>query len=204
VYHHRGNRRETPDDGIRVLIVDDHAGLRAGLQALLTAEVGMTAAATPAIAAEAWREVEAARPNVVVLDPDRGLADGLRLCFELKNRVGGPSVVIYSAYADRFLAAPAKIAQADALVSKTAPVSELLEAIRHAAAGGATGPAVDPDALVAVSARLLEDDLPVMQMLLSRTPLRAIADELRLDEREVRDRALRIIERFEPSRGVRA
>jgi hypothetical protein len=56
------------------------------------------------------------------------LADGLRLCFEVKNRVGGPSVVIYSAYADRFLAAPAKIAQADALVSKTAPVSELLDA----------------------------------------------------------------------------
>lgn len=81
--HHGADRLETPHDGIRVLIVDDHAGLRAGLQALLTAEVGMTAAATAATAAEAWDQVEAARPNVVVLDPDSGLADGLRLCFEV-------------------------------------------------------------------------------------------------------------------------
>jgi DNA-binding NarL/FixJ family response regulator len=204
VCHHRRDRLESPGDGIRVLIVDDHAGLRAGLQALLTAEVGMTAVATHATTAETWCQVEAARPNVVVLDPDSGLADGLRLCFEVKNRVGGPSVVIYSAYADRFLAALAKIAQADALVSKSAPVSELLDAIRLAAAAGATGPAVAPDALVAVSARLLEEDLPVMQMLLSRTPLRRIAVELRLDEREVRDRALRIIERFQPSGAGRA
>jgi two-component system, NarL family, response regulator DevR len=203
VCHHR-DLLETPSDGIRVLIVDDHAGLRAGVEALLAAEPGMTAVASRATAAEAWRHFDAARPNVVVLDPDSGLADGLRLCFQLKDRAGAPSVVVYSAYADRFLAAPAKIAQADALVSKTAPASELLEAIRLAAAGAATGPAVAPDALVAVSARLLEEDLPVMQMLLSRTPLRGIADELRLDEREVRDRALRIIERFEPSGGGRA
>jgi DNA-binding NarL/FixJ family response regulator len=204
VCHHRRDLLEPPAEEIRVLIVDDHAGLRAGLQALLTAEPGMTAVASLATAAEAWRHFNAVRPHVVVLDPDSGLADGLRLCFDVKNRAGGPAVVMYSAYADRFLAAPAKIAQADALVSKTAPVSELLEAIRLAAAGGATGPAVASDALVAVSARLLEEDLPVMQMLLSRTPLRAIADVLRLDEREVRDRALRIIERFEPSRGARA
>jgi DNA-binding NarL/FixJ family response regulator len=204
VRHHRRNQPDTRGDGIRVLIVDDHAGLRAGLHALLAAEVGMTAVGTHANPAEARRHVEAARPNVVVLDPDGGLADSLRLCFEAKTRVGGPSVVIYSAYADRFLAAPAKIAQADALVSKTAPVSELLDAIRLAAAGAATGPAVARDALVAVSARLLEEDLPVMQMLLNRTPLRGIADELRLDEREVRNRALRIIARFEPSRGDRA
>jgi DNA-binding NarL/FixJ family response regulator len=192
---------ETPSDEIRVLIVDDHAGLRAGLQALLAAEPGMTVVASLTTAAEAWGQFDAARPNVVVLDPDSGLADCLRLCFEVKNRVDGPSVVIYSAYADRFLAAPAKIAQADALVSKMAPVSELLAAIRLAASGAATGPVVASDALVAVSARLLEEDLPVMQMLLCRTPLRAIADELRLDDREVRHRGLRIIERFEPSRG---
>jgi len=204
VCHHARERVETPGDEIRVLIVDDHPGLRAELKALLTTEVEIAAVAAPATSVEAWRDAEAARSNVVVLDPDSGLADGLRLCFELKNRVGGPSVVIYSAYADRLLAAPAKIAQADALVSKTAPVSELLDAIRLAASGGATGPAVASDALLAVSARLLEEDLPVMQKLLSRTPLRAIADDLRLDEREVRDRALRIIERFEPSGGRRA
>jgi DNA-binding NarL/FixJ family response regulator len=191
----------TDDDGIRVLIINDHAGLRAGIEALLDAEPGMTLVGSVAAIAEAWGQVDAARPDVVVLDPDSSMADGLRLCLELQYRAGGPSVVVYSGYAERFLAAPVRIAQADVLVSKTAPVSELLDAIRLAAAGAATGPAVAADDLVAASARLLEQDLPVMQMLVGRTSLAAIAAELRLDERQVRDRALQIIDCFRPSRG---
>jgi two-component system response regulator DevR len=193
----------TDDDGIRVLIVNDHAGLRVGLAALLDAEPGITPVGGVAAAAEAWRQVEAAQPDVVVLDPDGGLADGLRLCLQLKNRAGGPAVLVYSAYAERFIAAPVRIAQADALVSKTAPASELLDAIRHAAAGTATGPAVAADDLAAASARLLEQDLPVMQMLVRRTSLAAIAAELRVDEQHVRDRALQILDCFQPSQGGR-
>lgn len=86
------------------------------------AEPGIRPVGSLATAAEAWREVDAAQPDVVLVDPDSGLVDGLRLCFRVKDRVGGPSVVVYSAYADRLLAAPARIAQADALVSKTGRV----------------------------------------------------------------------------------
>jgi DNA-binding NarL/FixJ family response regulator len=101
-------------DGIRVLIADDHAGLRAGLHALLTAEPGITPVGSLAIAAKLWHRIDVAESDVVVADPDSRLADGLRSCLDVKNRVGGPSVVISSAYADRFLGAPARIAQADA------------------------------------------------------------------------------------------
>jgi DNA-binding NarL/FixJ family response regulator len=143
-------------------------------------------------------------PDVVVLDYSFAGADGLTMCFRLKQRPNAPAVVLYSAYVEQVFAVPAAISQADATVAKTAPVNELLVSIRRVAAGPLERSPLDPELIEAASARLQVDDLAVAAMLLAATPVVDIAHSLDLSVAEVCSRALRIIGRLQAGRRVRA
>jgi NarL family two-component system response regulator LiaR len=134
------------------------------------------------------------RPDVVVVDYALDGGDGLSACFRLKQRPDPPGVVLYSGYVDEVFAVPAAVAQADAIVSKSAPVDRLLEAIRAAAGGGgAREVRPQPELMQAASSRLRDDDLPVLGMLFARLPVEEIAETLGASSSEIRGRALRII-----------
>jgi DNA-binding NarL/FixJ family response regulator len=182
---------------IRVLVVDDHPAVRAGLEALLVGERGFECVATLAETERLRHAVGELRPDVVVLDYALGADDGLTTCFRLKQRDSPPAVVLYSAYVDRVFTVPAAIAQADATVSKSAPVGELLCAIRDVASGAPSRAALDNELIEAASARLLTDDLPIAAMLLSATPVGDIATIVDTSVADVRRRALRIIGRLQ-------
>jgi DNA-binding NarL/FixJ family response regulator len=182
---------------IRVLVVDDHPAVRAGLEGLLVGERGFKCVATLAETDGLLEAVSEIRPDVVVLDYALGGDDGLTACFRVKQRGSPPAVVLYSAYVDRVFTVPAAIAQADATVSKSAPVGELLGAIRDVASRGPRRPALDHELVQAASARLLTDDLPIAAMLLSATPVAEIASIVDMSVNEVRRRALRIIGRLQ-------
>jgi DNA-binding NarL/FixJ family response regulator len=189
---------------IRVLVVDDHPAVRAGLEGLLIGERGFECVATLAETDGLLEAVSEIRPDVVVLDYALGGDDGLTTCFRVKQRDSPPAVVLYSAYVDRVFTVPAAIAQADATVSKSAPVGELLSAIRAVASGGLRRPALDSELIEAASARLLTDDLPIAAMLLSATPVRDIATNVDTSVADVRRRALRIIGRLQAGNRRRA
>jgi DNA-binding NarL/FixJ family response regulator len=189
---------------IGVLVVDDHPALRAGLEGLLRGEAGMDCVGTVDGADRVLHAVRSRRPDVVVLDYALAGADGLTTCFRLKQQPDAPAVVLYSAYVDHVFAVPAAIAQADAAVAKSAPVTELLLTIRRVAGGQRERARLDPELIEAASARLLVGDLPVASMLLGSTPVVDIADSLDLSVAEVRSRALRIIGRLQAGRRVRA
>jgi DNA-binding NarL/FixJ family response regulator len=182
---------------IRVLVVDDHPAIRAGLEGLLTGERGFDCVATLAETDRLLEAVGDIRPDVVVLDYALGGDDGLTTCFRVKQQKSPPAVVLYSAYVDHVFTVPAAIAQADATVSKNAPVGELLGAIRDVASGGLRRATLDHELIEAASARLLTDDLPIAAMLLSATPVVEIADIVDIPVTEVRRRALRIIGRLQ-------
>jgi DNA-binding NarL/FixJ family response regulator len=182
---------------IRVLVVDDHPAIRAGLEGLLTGERGFDCIATLAETDRLLEAVGDIRPDVVVLDYALGGDDGLTTCFRVKQQKSPPAVVLYSAYVDHVFTVPAAIAQADATVSKNAPVGELLGAIRDVASGGLRRATLDHELIEAASARLLTDDLPIAAMLLSATPVVEIADIVDIPVTEVRRRALRIIGRLQ-------
>jgi DNA-binding NarL/FixJ family response regulator len=182
---------------IRVLVVDDHPAIRAGLDGLLTGERGFDCIATLAETDRLLEAVSEIRPDVVVLDYALGGDDGLTTCFRVKQQNGPPAVVLYSAYVDRVFTVPAAIAQADATVSKNAPVGELLGAICDVAAHAQRRPTLDHELIQAASARLLTDDLPIAAMLLSAIPVAEIASIADMSVTEVRRRALRIIGRLQ-------
>ena len=182
---------------IRVLVVDDHPAMRAGLKGLLCSEPDTECVGVLNGTEGLLSSVRDLRPDVVVLDYALGTDDGLTACFRVKQQPHRPAVVLYSAYVEDVFTVPAAIAQADATVSKSAPIDDLLSAIHAAAAGTVPRPALDAERIHAASARLRTEDLPVATMLLAGTSIAEIADILDTTSADVRHRALRIIGRLQ-------
>ncbi|MDO9712503.1 response regulator [Paracraurococcus lichenis] len=120
---------------MKLLIVDDHAVIRSGLHRLLGTlpELEISEAA---ISREALSMVQAAPPDLVLLD--LGLPD---LCgFELLRRLllvqPALRVVVFSMHPEAFRASQALRAGAAGYLSKRAPPEEVLEAVRRVAKGG--------------------------------------------------------------------
>lgn len=188
----RPDHRDHPD-AIKVLVVDDHPALRGGLEGLLREEDGFLPLGALPGATQIASAVDTLRPDVVILDYALEQDDGLSVCFRIKQRRRPPRVVLYSAYVDPVFAVPATLAQADAIVSKTAPVEELLEVVRRVAYGTRQMPPLFPDAMSAASSRLAAEDLPIAGMLFSRVAISEIAETLGVHPQEIHARALRII-----------
>jgi DNA-binding NarL/FixJ family response regulator len=184
---------------LRVAVLDDHPAVLAGLQRLLDSTPDLKAVAAATNAEQLSQHLEGARADVIVVDYDLARGDGLTVCQTFKERVRPPAVVIYSAYAGPRLAISARIAGADALVDKRAPASELLDAIRRAAAGAAQIPDVPPDLQQAAISRLAPDDVPVASMRLAGTSHQGIAETLATDRRDIVRRVRRIVGRLRPT-----
>ena len=173
---------------IRILIVDDHPALQAGLTAVLRAEPGFVPLGTADSEFELWPAITRTRPDVVLLDYHLPPTDGLALCRRLKRLVPAPAVLLFSAYADANLAIAARLAGADGLVNKAASAAELRDAIRTVAKGGEVMPPVTRELLDAATAQLEPDDLPILGMALDGTPHAEIAETLRVDAEELATR----------------
>jgi DNA-binding NarL/FixJ family response regulator len=117
---------------IRVLVVDDHPVLRAGLEAVLRAEPGFVCVAVAADGAEMAQALHRTAPDVIVLDRRLGDEDGLALCDALCADPGGPEVVIYTADADGDLDRRARALGASGVVEKARGIDELFDALRLA------------------------------------------------------------------------
>ena len=124
---------------IRVLVVDDHPVLRAGLEAVLRAEPGFACVSVAADGAEMTRAIERTAPDVVVLDRRLGDEDGLTLCAALRAYAEAPEVVIYTADSDADLDALARAAGACCAVGKCQPIDALFDALRLAVRPRANG-----------------------------------------------------------------
>ena len=183
---------------IHVALLDDHPAVLAGLRRLIEHEPDLMIVGAAPNAPELARQVDGERADVLVVDHDLTHSDGLSHCRRIKDRPHPPAVVIYSAFATQALGLAARVAHADAVVSKTEPVSSLLAAIRSVAAGQTVLPAISRDAYETATARLAGEDLPVLAMLLGGESLSAIAEALRTDRSEIAWRAQRIIGRLRP------
>ena len=180
---------------IRILVVDEHPAIRAGLTALLDDEPGLTVTATVADAGEALECIADVRPDVAIVDYHLPDVDGLTLCHQLRSRAGAPRVIVYSADADSSLGVLGALAGASAVVRKDAPPEQLLQAVR-AAANGEEAPPPSPEALRRVADRLRPEDLPILAMAVHHTPDVEIAETLGVPEVRLARRRWAIVERL--------
>lgn len=178
---------------IRILFVDDHPALRAGLEAVLRSEPGLVPVGAASGDADVWAKLEATRPDVVLLDYHLPGADGVALCRRIKRIMPPPAVVLYSAYADAKLAIPAVLAGADGLVHKSAPAPELFDALRRAARGEAALPPVGREQLDDATSKIDPEDLPILGMLVEGTDRAEIPATLGIEPQEFAQRLDRMI-----------
>ncbi|MBI5106647.1 MAG: response regulator transcription factor [Solirubrobacterales bacterium] len=117
---------------IRVLVVDDHPVLRAGLEAVLRAEPGLRCVGASHDGATMWRLLRRTRPDVVVLDHRREDEDGLELCRAVRGEPAAPAVLLYTAAPSDALRDAAREAGAADVVDKSVSTDVLFDAIRLA------------------------------------------------------------------------
>ena len=122
---------------LKVLVVDDHLGIRIGIANLIDAErPRMCAVGTAATAFEAVERVRTLQPDVVVLDVNLGGEDGLALIPVLRQ-AAPCAVVVLTSLSDPNVAACAQQLGATDCLHKSAPAAELIAAIL--AAGDSDG-----------------------------------------------------------------
>ena len=117
---------------IRVLVVDDHPVLRAGLEAVLRSEPGFVCVGTAADGHELLSTLRRTNPDVVLLDWRLGEDDGVALCRVVRAEPTPPEVVLYTASVDTGLAEEASDAGAFAVIEKAADIDQLFDALRLA------------------------------------------------------------------------
>jgi DNA-binding NarL/FixJ family response regulator len=117
---------------IRVVVVDGHTLTRFGLTTLTAAHPDLEVVAEATTAAEASGVIAAASPDVVTVAVGLPDADGLRLARELRDRYPHLGIVVLTAQGEDDVLFRALETGASAFVGKSAPVEEILCAIRHA------------------------------------------------------------------------
>ena len=120
---------------IRVFIVDDHPVVRNGLRALLNAQPDIVVVGEASDGEEALRQVEALRPDVVLLDCCLPGPEGPAVATAIRERHPTVSVLALSAYDDDRLLWGMWAAGAVGYVLKDAPLERILAAVRAAGRG---------------------------------------------------------------------
>ena len=132
------------DGSLKVLVVDDHPGIRIGIASLIDAErPRMRTVGSAATRADALAQAAALQPDVVVLDVNLDGEDGLSLIPSL-HRAAPCAVVVLTSLVDPLVAAHARRLGAAACLHKSAPACELvnciLDAQQHTPASAAVAP----------------------------------------------------------------
>ena len=138
---------------IRILIVDDHPAMRMGLTVVLRAEPGLVPLDAPPPSPTCGPRCTARDPTWSCSTTTCPATTGSSLCRRIKREMPAPAVLLYSAYADASLTIPALLAGADGLVNKSAPASELYDAIRRVARGERVLPSISRELLDAAGSR---------------------------------------------------
>lgn len=134
---------------IRILMVDDHPVVRAGIRGLLSVAEDFEIVAEASDGVEAVALAEQYQPDVVLMDLRMPGTDGVTATRELVSRVPSTHVLILTTYDGDADIMGAIGAGAVGYLLKDAPLESLHRAVRLAAAGAA---ALDPG----VAARLLQ------------------------------------------------
>jgi DNA-binding NarL/FixJ family response regulator len=177
---------------IRVAVVDDHGVLRDGLAGVIAAQPDLELVATAADGAEAVAVCRSAAPDVVLMDLEMPVMDGIEATRQILADAPGTAVLVLTSFSDRRRITGALDAGAVGYLLKDASAEEVVRGIRTAAEGGSP---LDPraarslleaknapDPFAAISPRERE----VFALLLDGMPNKLIARRLEISEKTVK------------------
>jgi len=192
---------------LRVLIVDDHVVVRAGLRALLTGEPGFDVVGETGDGEEAVRLAARLGPDVVLMDlrltDDTALstrANGLDATRRITAEVPGSRVVVLTSSGTQGDVVRAMEAGARGYILKAGPPEELFRAVRAAAAGGM---GLAPEAAGHLAGHLADPgtvlsgrEIEVVRLLALGHSNRAIAASLHLTEATIKTHVSAILRKL--------
>ena len=188
---------------IRVLIVDDHAVVRDGLNALISAEPGMHVVGAAADGIEALRLAQELKPDVILLDLVMPRMDGVQATLQIRRLVPGARILVLTSFAEDHQVFSAIKSGATGYLMKDTSSEELLQAIRETYHDR---PAMQPK----IARRLMQDirsqendtspqpaltdrEIEILQLIALGKTNQEIADQLVLSERTVRTHITNIL-----------
>jgi len=184
---------------MKILIVDDHPIVRAGLRRLLTAEpeIEICEATSGRDALSVFRKLQ---PKLVILDLNLPDVGGLEVLARLKAANPDASVLVLSMHDDETHVTRALRAGAAGYVTKNAPPEELLKAIRLVAGGGTYIEREIAEGLIFASIRASPDplqdlssrDIEILRQLATGRTLSQIADTVGIGYKTVANTCSRI------------
>ncbi|MGZ4142027.1 MAG: response regulator [Actinomycetota bacterium] len=176
---------------IRVIVADDHAVVRSGLEKLLSTADDIEIVGTASNGEEAVALAGTQRPQVVLMDLSMPVVDGAEATRLIVEQDPDARVVVLTSFADDRHIADALKAGAIGYVLKHAAPDELLGAIRAAAAGDAP---LDPKAarvlletkMKGSEQQLSEREQQVLRLVAAGLANKQIARRLGIAERTVK------------------
>lgn len=177
---------------IRVAIADDHGVLRDGLAGVIAAQEDIELVGVAVDGAEAVAICRSASPDVVLMDLEMPVVDGIEATRAIVADGLPTAVLVLTSFSDRQRITAALDAGAVGYLLKDASAAEVVQGIRAAAAGGSPlDPRAarlllearsEPDPLAGISPRERE----VLALLLDGMPNKLIAIRLEISEKTVK------------------
>jgi two-component system, NarL family, response regulator DevR len=203
---------------VRVLVVDDHEVVRAGLRSVLEGASGIEIAGEAGAAAEAVERAQALRPDVVLLDVRLGEADdtgGITACREIRSVLPDTPVLMFSSYGEPKTVLSALLAGASGYLMKNVARGKLIDALLSVAKGESLlDPAITRpvlDALFSISREqsgpespLSEREKDVLKLVASGCTNKQIAETLVISEHTARNHVVHILDKLGLSRRSEA
>ena len=196
---------------IRIVLVDDHAVLRAGLTALLNAEADMAVIGEAGDGITSLRVVADQQPDVVLLDINMPQMSGLEALTQLRQVAPQSRILVLTMHDDQTYLRQVLAQGGAGYVLKQAADSELLTAIRTVYHGGAflhpahaqallspdtttTGPQATTNGDLAL---LSEREVEVLKLIALGHSNKEIAEMLYLSVKTVETYKARIMEKLD-------
>lgn len=194
---------------IKVLVVDDHDLIRAGLSRMLMDDGGIDVIGEAASGEEAIDQVRELKPDVVLMDLKMPGIGGLEAIRRILRASEQCQVVVVSACTDDPYPSRVLESGASAYVSKSSHMSEVIRAIKMVKSGQRY---VSPDIAQAMALgggksnspfeSLSERELQIAMMIIDCQKVQAISDRLCLSPKTVNTYRYRIFEKLDVNSDV--
>ena len=200
----------TEGESIRVLVADDHALYRRGLEMVLGAEEGIEIVGEAGDGAEAIRRAEELLPDVVLMDIRMPRRSGIEACTAIKDVVPSTKIVILTISDEESDLYEAVRAGANGYLLKDVPGEEIAAGIRAVAGGQSL---ISPSMAIKLldefkqmsrsdrqqvpSPRLTDRELEVLKLVAQGLNNREIAKRLFISENTVKNHVRNILEKLQ-------
>lgn len=179
---------------IRILLLDDHAVVRAGYRQLIDAEPDLQVVAEASTSAQACELIRQHTIDVAVVDLSLKGDSGLEAVRRLRERQPGLRVLIFTMHAQESYALQALRAGALGYLTKDSDPEHMLDAVRQVARGRRVFSGEIAQALLSDAARVGQGDLldrltprefDVLRLVTSGESIGEIAQALHISEKTV-------------------